>query len=52
MCFHAIGQYFRLLLDIALQKLENMLKSYLWASYNWNQNLKSPTCSLFIAAFV
>ena len=36
-CFHAFGQCFHLLLDIALQKAENMLKSYV-SKLHTNEN--------------
>ena len=52
MSFHPFGQCFQPFIDTAFQKPENMLKSYLLASYKWKQNWKTPTGSLFIAAFV
>ena len=50
--FQTFDRCFRIILDIILQKPENMLKGYLWASHVWKQNRKTSSGSVFIAPFV
>ena len=51
MCFQTFGQCFLIILDIALQKPENMLKSYLQDFNNRKQNREAPSSLVFYCCF-